>query len=389
MYFRLNPECYFIRGKKCGAILDLIDERVYALDQEETEILTSCEKNNPVSKDIKFLQELKNLRLGNFYPNKIYMQKLKAGSKLMEDQIGNPPKLYRAFLEINNSCNNDCWYCGFHGIKRSLSCMGCNKWDENGINLTPERWKDVIDELRDLECKNIFITGGDLTLEWDKTMDIIDYANGKFTNISVTINQRNLSENILKDIGDKANLVVQTDDLNSIKDMHSNFTYLLVIKPENLEESIIDSENIMVDFVIEKDNLEHILPLISKSDIPSVNVYQFLNNLEYHPCIGNTLTVCHNGDIISCPTMRNYIFGNVSDVGLYTIFKDKMEKIDEFWKLNLDKIEKCTNCEYRYACPDCRSLEESITGKLNGKTLCRYNPEDGEWINLEESITCK
>jgi hypothetical protein len=74
MYFRLNPECYFIRGKKLGAIFDLIDAKIIALNQQETEILTSSEKNIPISMDENFFKVLKGLRLGNFYQKK-YMCK--------------------------------------------------------------------------------------------------------------------------------------------------------------------------------------------------------------------------------------------------------------------------------------------------------------------------
>ena len=80
MYFRLNPECYLIRGKKLGAIFDLIDHKIYALNELETEIVTSCEKNNSIQGERKFLNELKQLCLGNFYSNRSYIQKLRVGS---------------------------------------------------------------------------------------------------------------------------------------------------------------------------------------------------------------------------------------------------------------------------------------------------------------------
>jgi hypothetical protein len=32
MYFRLNPECHFIKGEVYGAIFDLIDEKIYPLE---------------------------------------------------------------------------------------------------------------------------------------------------------------------------------------------------------------------------------------------------------------------------------------------------------------------------------------------------------------------
>ena len=378
MYFRLNPECYFIRGKKRGAIYDLIDAKIYALNQQETEIVTSCEKNNPAQKDEKFLVELKQLRLGNFYHSRVYIQKLRVGSPVKEFEAS-PPVLFRAFLEINNSCNRDCWFCGYYGIKRSLGCMGCNKWKENGRSLSVERWKKVIDELRDLDCKDIFITGGDLTLVWDRTIDILDYANGKFDNIYITLHQQSLSSDKMNDLENKANVIVQTDDFNNLQS--KELTSLLIMKPENWgDASNMEDKNIMYDFVIEDGiSLPNNLPITSNKKISGVNLYQFLNNLEYHPCLGHTLAICYNGNVIPCPMMRSHSFGNVNTRELYTIFKMGMEEIDNFWKLNLDQIEKCTGCEFRYACSDCRALEESLTGKLEGKGMCSYDPEEGEW----------
>lgn len=78
--------------------------------------------------------------------------------------------------------------------------------------------------------------------------------------------------------------------------------------------------------------------------------------------------------------MRHHKWGNIRSKAIYTIFKEKMDKIDIFWRLNLDEIERCAKCEFRYACTDCRSIEESLTGKLDGKSLCGYNPTNGAWI---------
>jgi hypothetical protein len=74
MYFRLNPECYFIKGCRCGAIYDLIEGNIYALDSEETKLVESCEKN--VEKENEILENLKKLCLGNFYDKRVYIEKL-------------------------------------------------------------------------------------------------------------------------------------------------------------------------------------------------------------------------------------------------------------------------------------------------------------------------
>jgi radical SAM protein with 4Fe4S-binding SPASM domain len=382
MYFRLNPECYLIRGERCGAIFDLIDTKIYALNQQETKLVTACEKNDPISGDEKLLNELKQLCLGNFYPNKIYVQKLRVGSRENKYNPLNPiepPDLHRAFLEINNSCNRDCWFCGYHGIKRSLGCMGCNKWKENGSALSIEKWKIVIDGLRDLRCRDIFITGGDLTLAWDNTLEILDYASRKFSNIYTILHQQSISSEKLDNLDNMSKVIVQTDDLNGAQ--YENLLMLLVVEPgRGGDTNSLKRKNIMKDYIIgNRKFLSNNRVLTSKNKIMPVNMYKFLDNIEYHPCLGHTLAICHNGNVTPCPLMRRHKFGNVRNSEIYTVFEKEWRSIYEFWGLNLDKIDRCTGCEFRYACTDCRALEENLTGKLDGKRLCSYNPKEGEW----------
>lgn len=380
MYFRLNPECYFIKGSRCGAIYDLIEGNIYALDSEETKLVESCEKNKIVEKENEFLGNLKKLCLGNFYDKRAYIEKLRLGSPIEKSQPGHPPQFNRAFLEINNSCNRNCWFCGYLGIKRSWGCMGCNKWNEDGETLTTERWKEIIDELKDLDCKDIFITGGDLTLAWDKTMDILDHADGKFERTYITLHEQSFSEKIVKDLTNKAQPIIQTENLDGIQS--EDLIFLLTVRPEefkNLKD--IKNKKVMIDFVSEDfSSLPLDIPLTSKRKIAKENMYQFFHNIKYHPCIGNTLAISHTGNVLPCPTMRNHVLGNVRDRELYTIFEKGKEEIDKFWNLTLDSIEKCRDCEFRYACNDCRALEEKLTGKLEGKRLCNYESEEGKWL---------
>ncbi|OPX77972.1 MAG: Radical SAM superfamily protein [Methanosaeta sp. PtaB.Bin039] len=379
MYFRLNPECYLIRGKKCGAIYDLIDEKIYALNQYETRIVTSSENNDVVNEDNTYLTELEKLRIGRFYKKKIYVQKLRAGSPIREIQ-SEPPAFHRAFLEINNICNRNCWFCGYNGVKRSLGCIGCNRWNENGESLSLEKWKRIINDLSDLDCKDIFIIGGDLTLVWAKTVNIVNYANSKFRNIYITLHHQSLSLDIANYLNNKANLIIQTDNINVPQ--YNQSSVIMVMNPDDWTDFYdMESKGIKIDFVIDDvESLSNNLPIISKKKILPVNVYKFIDNIEYHPCLGHTLAICHNGNVIPCPLMRSHRFGNVRNGELYQVFEKNWKEIEKIWKLNLDKIEKCKCCEFRYACTDCRALEENLTGKLSGKRLCGYNPIEGEWL---------
>lgn len=372
MYFRLNPECYLIRGKKNGAIFDLIDEETYVLNQNETEVVSYCEDNNSINRDEDFLRELKRLCLGNFYPHKVYISKLRVGSPDLEQGTGEPPEFNRAFLEISNLCNRDCWFCGYYGIKRSLGCLGCNKWNEFGEPVTIERWKGIVDELLNLGCGNIYIKGGDLALDWAKTINLLDYANKKFNNIYVVLHEQGLTDSIMNDLSDKAKLIVQTE--NPIEMQSPDIITLLTLDRERyVDVPEIQSKNTLIDFII-KDKTSP-MDGISPKGRMAPNMYWFLNNIRYHPCLGHTLAISHTGNVLPCPMMRDHVYGNIRNRELHNIFEEKWDDIDKIWKLNLDKIDKCTYCEFRYACNDCRALEEQLTGKLNGKITCGYDPE--------------
>ena len=201
-----------------------------------------------------------------------------------------------------------------------------------------------------------------------------------FKYIYITLHQQSISERIMNDLENKAELIIQCEDFKDI--LPNAHTILLPVKPEDLKNITIDrtsNKNIVIDLIIQDTNhLTNILPIISERNM-SLNMYNFLNNMKYHPCLGHTLAICYNGDIIPCPTMRNHKLGNIKNKELYTIFENKDEGIYKFWNLNLDKVEKCKFCEFRYACTDCRSIEEHLSGRLDSKILCSYDPKRGTW----------
>jgi len=47
--------------------------------------------------------------------------------------------------------------------------------------------------------------------------------------------------------------------------------------------------------------------------------------------------------------------------------------IEDYWKMNKDKIEKGKKCEFRYARPVC------LPAIINGDP-CTYDPEVGRWL---------
>lgn len=78
-----------------------------------------------------------------------------------------------------------------------------------------------------------------------------------------------------------------------------------------------------------------------------------------------------------CIFARAHTVGDVNR-GLEEVINSK--GLQSLWKITKDEIETCRNCEYRYACHDCRPLAEDTTGNFYAKNpRCNYNPLRGEW----------
>lgn len=367
MYFRLNPECYFIKGVKLGAIYDIIEGKIHHLDEYQTKLLCDAEKNIPIPNDDFFLK-LNDKCLGTFYDNPPYIQKLREGSRNMFDDLDAPIFIQNVYLEITNYCILDCSFCGGL-VKRSFGCLGCNKFnDEKKSNLDYNKITELIDDLERLNCYNLFIKGGDLTFNWNLTLKVINYAKNKFSNIQITFHESQYSNDLIQDIKDDVNVIVQVDSLQNIETYDS--CYILLVSDKEF-----DLPNEFNNSLIERD-------LIFNNDdktfmYPSTDFHRFTKNLEYHPCLSNSLAISAQGNVLPCLMMRDVVFGNIYDNHIYDIIHENFKLINYYWKLNLDKINQCKNCEFRYACNDCRALEKSKNNDLFSKTTCKYNPDLG------------
>ncbi|MFA4860407.1 SPASM domain-containing protein [Methanoregula sp.] len=361
-----------------GAIYDLIDGDVYALNSQECRTIEVCEDNGLVDPEDPFLCELKQRTLGTFYEKRVFIEKIRLGSPIAEYQQGKPPFLARAFLEIGNSCDRSCWYCGNNGLSRSMGCFGCNIWDEKGSPVDINRWKELIDELHRLNCQSLFIKGGDLSRDRGKTREILEYANQQFEKIFIIGHKTHFSPEDCDYLKNKANLIIQTDSLSDIDNRH---LYLLITdyhESRELPEKLPD--NAILDIVSRNfDSLQPDSPLNSKKKIMKTNLERFTHNNKLHPCLANSVTIAWNGEVLPCPMMRKQSLGNIRDRKLWTFLKGQPDSIQEFWKINLNTLKKCGTCEFRYVCTDCRALETAKTGDLYAKVLCNYDPSKGMW----------
>ena len=105
---------------------------------------------------------------------------------------------------------------------------------------------------------------------------------------------------------------------------------------------------------------------------------QFYHNYSRNSCWYGKITIMENGDVIPCEFERNYRYGNILQDSLEAIIHN--EKTMSKWFFDFSTIEGCKDCEFRFACHDCRPLGLSVCGSMNTKNpRCCYDVYRGVW----------
>ena len=102
---------------------------------------------------------------------------------------------------------------------------------------------------------------------------------------------------------------------------------------------------------------------------PRISKEDFIARVHGHSCWRGKIAIAPTGDVFPCVFARDLVLGNVKHQSLSDIIVS--DSLRQIWGLTKDKIETCRDCEYRYACFDCRAKAESLTSK---PTDCWYNP---------------
>jgi radical SAM protein with 4Fe4S-binding SPASM domain len=93
---------------------------------------------------------------------------------------------------------------------------------------------------------------------------------------------------------------------------------------------------------------------------------------SFNPCWKGQAAITPEGSVFPCVFSRCLKVGDLHDESLGQVLS-RIEK--EYWTINLDKIEKCQDCELRYACMDCRAMCLNLGRGLYGPPVrCSYNP---------------
>lgn len=400
MIFELKHDVYFVPGAVNGAIYDLRNNHLYAINHETNIFLIKyCqyELSSLTSEERAYIDKLvqEELLSRDFLPKRVV------------DESGTKVNLLNfVWLEVTQVCNMRC-----------LHCYEGETHVSTKHHFTVQEWKNIIKQLYEAGCASIQFIGGEPAC-YPEIIELLDYAGGfKFDKIGFFTNATLLSAELVQAI--KRNRVnVQVSLYGHTAELHETITTIpgsfdktktaisrllfekipvsvaITVMKENeqyFEEIIHLIKKLGVtkykyDLVREVKDCPQNCHLVSRDDLISkkylvrpnfaINKEKFNKALSKNTCWYGKFAISDNGDVYPCVFERGIKFGNLFNTTIAELLKSDV--LTQYWHLDFSQIEECRSCEYRYACKDCRPL-----GKLNGENAknvrCLYQPLLGIW----------
>lgn len=394
MIKQISNNVVYVTGYKCSAIYDFSEGKVYSINEQGTQIMTEYLTTSIVSKkDNEFIQQVLKI--------------IKSSNMEKKDYRFPEPtskQLNFAWLELTQRCTSRC-----------IHCYEGNEHVEVKEPLSFIEWQKVISDLSLLGCKSIQFIGGEPSL-YKKLPLLIDYAKNKnITNISIFSNLYIMSKQ-LEDAIVRNNVSVHfsiygsdgvfhdaiTQVNGSFSNMINNIRKLLqhnvkltahvVIMKENEQERdkiYLLLERLGVTLVrydevrkvyggcqdkhLVKNSKVMMTKPNFKADINWFNSAYYRNTCWYGKCVIST-----DGSVYPCEFEHSILYGNVREESILDIIAG--ESVDKYWYWDFSKVDTCKDCEYRFACKDCRPLAFAENGSMLEKNpRCKYNPHTGLW----------
>lgn len=412
MYYYLHDYCKLITGKSRGAIYDLKSGKVYSVNESALSLLkaqlkfsfrTLAESLTPAQ--IIFFDTLTQKGLGSFYLTQ-------PASRHQEEKQTLPLRLDFVWLELTAKCNNRCLHCYTNSSDKVAA--------EPVLALA--QYLNLIHEIRSNGCTALQLIGGEPLLypHWRELIkkafaekyefieiftnatllneEIIDFLNEHNVHIATTIYADN-AEIHDKVTQNQGSFLKTTNAINTVikKNIPLRIASILMKANENEGEKIMNYctalgvEALPPDIIRPTGRGENQDLLPTNLRCKSIQPPFYISDTDfkiaqlYHPCLAGKLAITPNGNVYPCIFARNNCLGNITSTSLTDLLSSK--QLQDCWHTTKDKIKKCKDCEYRYACPDCRPAAQNVDKNhdwLAAPPDCSYNPYTGIWAQAEE-----
>lgn len=398
----INKNIIYVRGATKGAIYNFNDKKLYWISKESCDLIEKLAKENGYSTTPEEAEYVAKLKKMNLYDNTYDINEIHF--KTCSDM-----KLELAWLEITQACNCRCLHC-YQGEKHITT--------PNSLQVSD--WISIISQLKLLDVSRVVVIGGEPCIHKDISVILKELA-GKKIMTTLFTNATLIDDELFK-------VVIENRDYIKLKvslygktaEIHDKITQVkgsFDILVSNIKKLTSNGVRVDIAVVVMRENqndiekidkfIESLGAFYSKFDVIR-NVFggtqdqhtptnkelinsskfrypkfkadkkRFLDNISRNSCWYGKIAITDNGDVLPCVFERDIIYGNAKQQTIGDIIQSGTTR--KFWNVSFKYIEGCKDCEFRYACKDCRPLGKSVSGDLYQKNpRCCYNPYSGEW----------
>lgn len=386
----LQNNIEIISGAKRHCIYDLNQQKIYSLDTEDVEMLTSILSNSEKTAELLLTD------VGRYF--------IQAG--IIVDEHDLLPKInipeYKfairfAWIEITQNCNLICRHC-YEGSSRR----------ECKPEMSFDNFTFIVDELVKHGVGGIQLVGGE-PLVHSQISQLIDYVAGKFSYIEIYTNGTLLTDALLDKIShygitlalsyysekpllhDRVTCTKGSFDLTHAhiqKALDKNIPVRLAsVEMKDIPKFQLTSFDVPFRTDLPRLTGRASLSLYSRDMLlrklitkeffaRPISAEEFYRNRVFHNCFGEELYIDYELNLYPCAMERRITYGNVGNTTLEALLHDNIATITK------DKIQGCKECEYRYACYDCRC--DANGAPFDAKPwYCTYDQASGIWVPPE------
>ena len=380
----LQNNIHIIAGAKRYCLYDLNKLMLYSLDSQDVELIWHITNGGSAT---EASQDTVNY--------------LKEAGIIVEEQNLIPTlqseKYYRslnfAWIEITQNCNLICRHC-YEGASREKIIP----------QMSIDSFKHVVEELKSVGIDRVQLVGGEPLMhsEIEKLMAIASHS---FSFVEVFTNGTLLNDHLFEII-EKTGISLAFSLYSDTPELHDyvtrtpgsyELTYRSIEQTKKrgieLRISSVEMKNLnqftlsgleeyhrtdlprltgRADLSLYDRNMLKRKLITKKTFSKPIDVHTYFANQNTHNCFGRHLYIDYELNVFPCVMERRYSYGNLFEKSLDAIIGNGLSGLTK------DHISGCKDCEFRYACFDCRP-------DANGNSLyskpwyCTYNPEHGEW----------
>lgn len=359
MFFRLLPEVYLVIGEHKSILQNVLNKKILWIENSVAKFIKLCENNKPIPDEfLEYASQLNDHGWGTVTNSPIFVDKLRFLDFNDKRQLHKKPLVINhATVKLTNECNLNCHTCG------KVFCPQCIKTCESNNIMSLEHLKSFITNIKRYGCKNVLLTGGEITIYPD-LKKVYDFLLENGFKVVLSTNGINKLDNYFKysnvliSVFKKVSLPVI---INNYKDF-KNVTLCTYFEGENNLLPIPSSWSI-----IKRSCCPH---KITKQSLTGTDIYKFYNKQIKSTCLNGKITITQDGSIYPCleAVKSAKSVGNICTDSWETIMHNISCK---YWNNKIDDHKICGKCEFRYTCNAC--VFDNI------KENCCYNMEEKRW----------